>query len=173
MPLAGPSYHAHGGHRRGPSLPHPASSPNLQYGPGRAASNSPYGGGSPGMRSGGGGGGMMSGSGGGGPGRGSPGVPMVPQYPGAGGPMAGYGHGHGLGGMQGGMQGGRNAVLLKEAVLLNSLKVLMVMVPSMEDIISKWCGGHTLASPGPPQPGALECQYDDDMAPHIGAQFAM
>eukprot|EP00198_Chlamydomonas_reinhardtii_P008734 XP_001698071.1 predicted protein [Chlamydomonas reinhardtii] len=90
----------------------------------------------------------------------SPGVPMVPQ--------------HGMGGMggAGAAPGGRNVVLLKEAVLLNSLKVLMVMVPSIEDIISKWCGGQSCAPPGPPQPNAPDPDFDDDMAPHIGAQFA-
>lgn len=48
----------------------------------------------------------------------------------------------------------------------------MVMVPSIEDIISKWCGGQSCAPPGPPQPNAPDPDFDDDMAPHIGAQFA-
>ncbi|GFR42334.1 hypothetical protein Agub_g3242 [Astrephomene gubernaculifera] len=139
-----PNTHTIAGHRRMPTAP--SASPSMGFGGpatgmhGRNLSNLPYGAG--------------------GPGRGSPGVPMVPQYPGAG--MAG-----------GALLGGRNAVLLKEAVLLNSLKVLMVMVPSIEDIISKWCGGHSVAPPGPPHSNGLEGALDDDLATHIGAQFAM
>ncbi len=48
----------------------------------------------------------------------------------------------------------------------------MVMVPSIEDVLSKWCGGSAIAPPGPPHPHQQDPEYDDDLAPHIGAQFA-
>ncbi|EFJ52891.1 hypothetical protein VOLCADRAFT_102849 [Volvox carteri f. nagariensis] len=146
----GGSPHVNGAHRRAPSGPHPTSSPGGHaYGTrhGRAMSGIPYGNGSPGM------GGRQH--------HGSPGAAMGPQQQ----------HHHGIP-SAGGMPGARNAVLLKEAVLLNSLKVLMVMVPSIEDIISKWCGGSAVAPPGPPQTDNHGVEYNDELGPHIGAQFA-
>ena len=62
--------------------------------------------------------------------------------------------------------------MVREAVLLNSLKRLMVAVPNYEGTINKWGGGSAAPPPGPPQtPGPIEPGYED-VAPHVGAQFA-
>lgn len=67
----------------------------------------------------------------------------------------------------------RTAVLLKEAVLLNSLKHLMVLVPNMENMLRLDCASQapgsahmaSSAAASPPRPLSA-----DDMA--VGAQFA-
>ncbi|GIL85489.1 hypothetical protein Vretimale_13414 [Volvox reticuliferus] len=155
-----------GVHRRAPSGPHPTSSPGGPPMHGRAMSGIPYMAGGPGM----------------GPRHHPPGSPSPSM-----GPSHHHHHHHhhhhqhnqhnqhnqhGNNPQASGLPAGRNAVLLKEAVLLNSLKVLMVMVPSIEDIISKWCGGSAVAPPGPPQTDDRGVEYNDELAPHIGAQFA-
>jgi hypothetical protein len=60
-------------------------------------------------------------------------------------------------------------LMVREAVLLNSLKRLMVAAPIYEATINKWTGGDA----APPN-GAADCfklGYDD-VAPMVGAQFA-
>lgn len=80
--------------------------------------------------------------------RAGPGAALYPpgrSHAAAGGPNAGNAaaHGNRAGGTGNQQPSQRLAVLLKEAVLLNSLKHLMVLVPSMEATISSWCGvGH-------------------------------
>jgi hypothetical protein len=87
----------------------------------------------------------------------------------------------------------RCLLMVREAVLLNSLKRLMVAVPSYEASINRWSGGPNMPPPGPPAsptrpPGAAPggprngggnggggfdpYSYSDDIAPHVGAQFA-
>jgi hypothetical protein len=60
-------------------------------------------------------------------------------------------------------------LMVREAVLLNSLKRLMVAAPIYEATINKWTGG----SAAPPNGAAdsLKLGYDD-VAPVVGAQFA-
>lgn len=63
----------------------------------------------------------------------------------------------------------RVLLMVREAVLLNSLKRLMVAAPTYEATINKWTGGDA----APPN-GAADCfklGYDD-VAPMVGAQFA-
>jgi len=84
----------------------------------------------------------------------------------------------------------RCLLMVREAVLLNSLKRLMVAVPSYESSINRWSGGPAMPPPGPPGsptrgPQQQQQQqqgmnrggfdpycYSDDVAPHVGAQFA-
>lgn len=80
----------------------------------------------------------------------------------------------------------RCLLMVREAVLLNSLKRLMVAVPSYEASINRWGGGASVPPPGPPQSPTRQQQpqtpqskgsfdpysYSDDVAPHVGAQFA-
>lgn len=63
----------------------------------------------------------------------------------------------------------RVLLMVREAVLLNSLKRLMVAAPIYEATLNKWTGG----SAAPPQ-GAAESMKlgGDDVAPMVGAQFA-
>ncbi|KAF8071059.1 SPBC16D10.01c [Scenedesmus sp. PABB004] len=67
----------------------------------------------------------------------------------------------------------RVLLMVREAVLLNSLKRLMVAAPIYESTINKWSGGAS-APPGRPHSAADVCEYGgyDDVAPHVGAQFA-
>ena len=91
-------------------------------------------------------------------------------------------------------RGPRCLLMVREAVLLNSLKRLMVAVPSYEGCINRWSGGPAAAPPGsparggggggngPPSPAARggggggggfdPYGYSDDVAPCVGAQFA-
>lgn len=66
----------------------------------------------------------------------------------------------------------RVLLMVREAVLLNSLKRLMVAVPNYEATINSWSGGNSVAPPGPPQPPAQADPGYEDVAPHVGAQFA-
>lgn len=67
----------------------------------------------------------------------------------------------------------RVLLMVREAVLLNSLKRLMVAAPIYESTINKWSGGHAAPPPGPPQSDvASEMSGYEDIAPHVGAQFA-
>lgn len=63
----------------------------------------------------------------------------------------------------------RVLLMVREAVLLNSLKRLMVAAPIYEATLNKWTGGNA----APPQ-GAAESMKlgGDDVAPVVGAQFA-
>jgi hypothetical protein len=72
--------------------------------------------------------------------------------------------------------------MVREAVLLNSLKRLMVAAPIYEASINKWSGGHA-APPGAgvggrgPHGGSSAAAGDEqlgyeDVAPSVGAQFA-
>lgn len=66
----------------------------------------------------------------------------------------------------------RVLLMVREAVLLNSLKRLMVAVPIYEAAINKWTGGAAAPPPGAPQ-GGLRAEFScEDVAPHVGAQFA-
>jgi hypothetical protein len=63
--------------------------------------------------------------------------------------------------------------MVREAVLLNSLKGLMLAVPNYEATILGWSGGSSAPPPGPPQtPLPRDAHMMDDVAPHLGAQFA-
>ncbi|DBB16594.1 TPA: hypothetical protein ACH3X3_014851 [Trebouxia sp. C0006] len=82
-----------------------------------------------------------------------------------------------------GAPAGATTVLPYEAILLNSLRRLLTVVPQTEHTLSRWCGGpgdgQRPGSPnagppspnrdGPPPPGALT---HDGPGPHLGAQFA-
>lgn len=61
--------------------------------------------------------------------------------------------------------------MVREAVLLNSLKRLMVAVPIYEASINRWSGGHSVP-PGPSGDMAPELSGYEDIAPCVGAQFA-
>jgi hypothetical protein len=63
----------------------------------------------------------------------------------------------------------RVALMVREAVLLNSLKRLMVAAPIYEATINKWTGGN--AAPPHGAADSLRLGYDD-VAPIVGAQFA-
>eukprot|EP00879_Flechtneria_rotunda_P010355 GHRR01010828.1.p1 GENE.GHRR01010828.1~~GHRR01010828.1.p1 ORF type:complete len:675 (+),score=226.68 GHRR01010828.1:2579-4603(+) len=68
----------------------------------------------------------------------------------------------------------RVLLMVREAVLLNSLKRLMVAAPMYEATISKWGGGSSVPPPGAqhgPPSVTTEPGYED-VAPHVGAQFA-
>ncbi|KXZ45842.1 hypothetical protein GPECTOR_50g636 [Gonium pectorale] len=49
--------------------------------------------------------------------------------------------------------------------------VLMVMVPSMEEIISNWCAHSTDPPASQKPPASNDSEYSDDLAAPIGAQF--
>ncbi|KAL3142941.1 hypothetical protein ABBQ38_003227 [Trebouxia sp. C0009 RCD-2024] len=73
-------------------------------------------------------------------------------------------------------------VLPFEAILLNSLRRLLTVVPQTEHTLSRWCGSHSGQRPGspnagPPSPGrdgthAPGALTHDGPGPHLGAQFA-
>lgn len=65
----------------------------------------------------------------------------------------------------------RVLLMVREAVLLNSLKRLMVAVPIYEASINRWSGGHA-APPGPISDMSPEFSGYEDVAPCVGAQFA-
>jgi hypothetical protein len=59
-------------------------------------------------------------------------------------------------------------LMVREAVLLNSLKRLMVAAPIYEATINKWTGG---TAPPSAAADSIKLGYDD-VAPMVGAQFA-
>ena len=66
---------------------------------------------------------------------------------------------------------------VREAVLLNSLKRLMVAVPQYESSINQWSGGQAQPPPGGQQgqQGLSDVSAAlgyEDFAPQVGAQFA-
>lgn len=67
----------------------------------------------------------------------------------------------------------RVLLMVREAVLLNSMKRLMVAVPNYEGQIRSWSGGAAMPPPGPPHPQAPTQPGYEDVAPNVGAQFAM
>lgn len=62
----------------------------------------------------------------------------------------------------------RVLLMVREAVLLNSLKRLMVAAPIYEATINKWTGG---TAPPSAAADSIKLGYDD-VAPMVGAQFA-
>lgn len=67
--------------------------------------------------------------------------------------------------------GPRVLLMVREAVLLNSFKRLMVAVPIYESSINRWSGGHAMP-PGSAAEMAPEYSGYQDIAPIVGAQFA-
>jgi hypothetical protein len=63
-------------------------------------------------------------------------------------------------------------LMVREAVLLNSLKRLMVAVPQHEHTILRWSGGPLHEHPGQHSQSAAPAPGYDDVAPHVGAQYA-
>jgi hypothetical protein len=63
----------------------------------------------------------------------------------------------------------RVLLMVREAVLLNSMKRLMVAAPIYEATINKWSGGSSM----PPHQHDVGSEFGyEDVAPHVGAQFA-
>ncbi|WIA31955.1 hypothetical protein OEZ86_002812 [Tetradesmus obliquus] len=66
----------------------------------------------------------------------------------------------------------RVLLMVREAVLLNSMKRLMVAAPIYEATINKWSGGSSMP-PGSHQHADVGSEFGyEDVAPHVGAQFA-
>jgi hypothetical protein len=65
------------------------------------------------------------------------------------------------------------AVQVREAVLLNTLKRLMVAVPQYEGRINKWSGGYAQPPLGARHASDITTELGyEDVAPNVGAQFA-
>jgi hypothetical protein len=62
-------------------------------------------------------------------------------------------------------------LMVREAVLLNSMKRLMVAAPIYESTINKWSGGSSMPPGSHQHDVGSEFGYED-VAPHVGAQFA-
>jgi hypothetical protein len=65
----------------------------------------------------------------------------------------------------------RVLLMVREAVLLNSMKRLMVAAPIYESTINKWSGGSSMPPGSHQHDVGSEFGYED-VAPHVGAQFA-
>eukprot|EP00775_Hariotina_reticulata_P004797 gene4797-5047_t len=67
----------------------------------------------------------------------------------------------------------RVLLMVREAVLLNTLKHLMVAVPQYEGRINKWSGGYAQPPLGARHASDITTELGyEDVAPNVGAQFA-